>query len=111
MMMRADAGGRPFFRLYLRRILVLLGFGLAHALLLWPGDILVSYALMGLVLLLFFRRTPVSRLPKWGVAMMLVPAGLMLAFGLLGSAMQAMPGDARAGYDQALAEQARNNFV
>jgi len=106
MMMRADAGGRPFFRLYLRRILVLLGFGLAHALLLWPGDILVSYALMGLVLLLFFRRTPVSRLPKWGVAMMLVPAGLMLAFGLLGSAMQAMPGDARAGYDQALAEQA-----
>lgn len=105
MMMRAEASGRPFFWLYLRRVLVLLAIGLAHALLLWPGDILVSYALMGLVLLLGFRRTPVPRLPKWGVAMMLAPALLMMAFGLLGSAMKAMPGEARAGYEQALAEQ------
>jgi uncharacterized protein len=41
--------------LYVRRLLVLLGFGIAHLLLLWMGDILALYALMGLVLILFRR--------------------------------------------------------
>ncbi|MCM2355348.1 MAG: DUF418 domain-containing protein [Arenimonas sp.] len=106
MLMRAEAAQRPFFGLYLRRVLALLAIGLGHALLLWSGDILVSYALMGFVLLLFFRRTPRSRLPKWGVALMLVPVLLTLALGLLGSAMQAMPDEARAGFDQAMQQQA-----
>jgi uncharacterized protein len=106
MLMRAEDAQRPFFGLYLRRVLALLGIGLAHALLVWSGDILVTYALMGFVLLLFFRRTPQSRLPKWGVALMLVPAALTLSLGLLGSAMQAMPEEARASFDQAMAQQA-----
>lgn len=106
MLMRAEDAQRPFFSLYLRRVLALLGIGLAHALLVWSGDILVTYALMGFVLLLFFRRTPQSRLPKWGVALMLVPAVLTLSLGLLGSAMQAMPEEARASFDQAMAQQA-----
>lgn len=105
MLMRADAAGRPFLGLYLRRIGTLLVLGLAHAVLLWPGDILVTYALMGLLLGLCFRGTPQSRLPKWGVALMLLPVGLTLLMGLLGSAMQAMPEEARAGFEQAMAAQ------
>jgi uncharacterized protein len=45
-----DASLRPA-RIYYRRILLLLAFGLLDAyVLLWPGDILVTYALAGLVL-------------------------------------------------------------
>ncbi|HRQ65687.1 MAG TPA: DUF418 domain-containing protein [Xanthomonadaceae bacterium] len=77
-----ERGG--FFMTYLRRILALLGIGLVHALLIWSGDILVSYALFGIVLLLFFRRTPVSRLPKWGLSLMVLPVLFMwlLAWGI-----------------------------
>ena len=106
MLMRAEAAERPFFGLYLRRVLALLGIGLVHALLVWSGDILVTYALMGFLLLLFFRRTPRPRLPKWGIALMLVPVVLTMSLGLLGSAMQAMPEEARAGFEQAMAQQA-----
>lgn len=105
MLGRADAAGRPFLGLYLRRIGVLLGMGLAHAMLLWPGDILVTYALMGLLLGLCFRGTPQSRLPKWGVALMLLPVGFTLLMGLIGTAVQAMPEEARAGFEQAMAAQ------
>jgi uncharacterized protein len=78
MLVRAQSAGRPFFALYLRRTLALLAIGLVHALLVWSGDILVPYALLALVLLLLFRRTPQSRLPKWGVALYLVPSLFML---------------------------------
>lgn len=106
MMKRALAAGRPFLGLYLRRVGVLLLFGLAHAFLVWPGDILVTYALMGLLLGLCFRGTPQSRLPKWGIALMLVPAAFTLLMGLLGTAMQAMPEEGRASFEQAMAAQA-----
>lgn len=105
MLVRAGEAGRSFFGVYLRRLLGLLGIGLAHAVLVWSGDILLTYALVGFVMLLFFRRTPVPRLPKWGVGLVLFPCVLILAFGLAGSAAQSSPGDA-AGFDAALAEQA-----
>ena len=82
MLARAQAAGRPFVALYLRRTLALLATGLVHALLIWSGDVLVAYALMALVLLALFRHTPQSRLPKWGVGLYLVPSLLMLAIGL-----------------------------
>ena len=50
---RAVAAGRPFMAVYLRRLLLLAGFGLLHIVLLWPGDILLAYALAALGLLLF----------------------------------------------------------
>jgi uncharacterized protein len=76
MLERANAAGSSGTKLYARRLLALLGIGLVHAILVWSGDILLTYALLGFVLLLFFRRTPVSRLPKWGVALYLLPLAL-----------------------------------
>jgi uncharacterized protein len=52
---RAIDNGRRFVGIGLRRLLVLMLFGAAHALLLWYGDILFIYAISGMVLLLFLR--------------------------------------------------------
>lgn len=46
---RAEAKGLNAFDLNMQRMLWLLGFGLAHAYLIWYGDILFTYALCGLV--------------------------------------------------------------
>lgn len=78
MLQRAQAAGRPFVPVYLRRTAGLLAFGLMHAWLIWAGDILVSYALGAIVLLLLFRNTPVSRLWKWGAGIWAVLLGMML---------------------------------
>jgi uncharacterized protein len=58
MWQRAEAAGRPFGRIYYRRIFWLLIIGLVHAYLLWHGEILVTYALCGVFLYLFRRRSP-----------------------------------------------------
>lgn len=91
MMSRAEAAGRPFTGLYLRRTLTLLAIGLAHMVLVWSGDILTVYALIALLLLWRFRRTPLSRLPRWGIALYLLPALLVGGIGALGSLAQLEP--------------------
>lgn len=108
MMQRAEAAGRPFAALYLRRTLVLLAIGIAHGLLLWPGDILAFYALTALLLLVCFRRTPTHRLPRWGVSLYLLPMSLFLLLGLLVALAQTLP-EAAAGM-AADAERARQDF-
>lgn len=50
-------GGRPA-KWHYRRMGWLLAFGLAHAYLLWAGDILVIYAICGFLVVLFRRRRP-----------------------------------------------------
>lgn len=59
---------------YLRRLAILFAIGIAHMLLLWLGDILALYALMGAVLLLF-RRVPGRSLLIWAAALWLIPIG------------------------------------
>ncbi len=49
---RATARGAPFAWIYLRRLVTLLAFGLAHVVFLWNGDILHVYAGLGLALIL-----------------------------------------------------------
>lgn len=58
MMTRSQARGVSFVPLYIRRLLVLLAFGLIHALFFWVGDVLVLYAVLGFPLLLFRNAKP-----------------------------------------------------
>lgn len=74
---RAVAAGAGFYGLYLRRLFLLALFGLAHGMLIWAGDILLMYALIGMLMTLLFRRTPISRLPKWTIVMLAVPLVFM----------------------------------
>ena len=51
MMLRAEQAGREFKRVYLRRVLALAVFGAAHYVFLWEGDILLTYAVAALLLM------------------------------------------------------------
>jgi uncharacterized protein len=83
---RAEAAGQSGPRVHIRRMLVLLGFGLIHFYLIWFGDILVLYAMSGLVAFLF-RKLPVQRLVALGAAFLL--GGMLLFSGLIFSQYQA----------------------
>ncbi|MEI6738058.1 MAG: hypothetical protein WCL29_06225, partial [Pseudomonadota bacterium] len=52
MMVRAERAGREFTKVYLRRVLALAVFGAMHFIFLWEGDILVSYAVAALMLMI-----------------------------------------------------------
>lgn len=53
--MKAQRTGLNFYRFGFRRLLVLFVLGLIHAIFIWWGDILATYAFCGLFLLLFIR--------------------------------------------------------
>ena len=75
-MQSADRQGSKFLPRISRRMGALLLFGLAHILLLWDGDILVIYAITG-VLLIGFRKTLYNRLRIWVISLLGIPAGLV----------------------------------
>ena len=55
---RLEAKGRRPAAVHYRRTLILLLFGIAHAWLIWTGDILYSYAMCGLLVYLFRKKQP-----------------------------------------------------
>jgi uncharacterized protein len=55
-MSRAEARGARFMGFYPRRLLALALFGLIHGVLIWAGDVLLTYAFSGAILLLFRKR-------------------------------------------------------
>ncbi|BAQ08606.1 hypothetical membrane protein [Bacillus sp. OxB-1] len=80
----AEANGRKFTPMFIRRMLALLFFGVLHGIFIWHGDILTSYALMGLFLLPFMRRSPKTTL-IWSIALTLLIPVIMALFMVVGS--------------------------
>jgi len=80
---RARQAGVEFGRVYYRRMIILLLVGLAHAYLLWWGDILFYYAVLGLILYVF-RRKSARFLITFGIVVYLVGLPVFLGVGLLG---------------------------
>ena len=82
MMDRIGTRGGDGPKVYLRRVLVLLALGVAHASLIWAGDILNAYAAMGLLLMLT-RRWSVRWLLAAGVTLaILAPMAVMIFYQL-----------------------------
>jgi uncharacterized protein len=85
--------GRPPRGLWFRRMVWLLVIGLIHAYLIWDGDILVPYALCGILLLWWVRRLSARWLAAGAVLMLLIGAFLTVGHGL---SWNNMPEEARA---------------
>lgn len=69
---RAEERGDLKASLFKRRLFWLLVIGLLHAYLLWAGDILSIYAVMGFLLILFRKKTN-SSLLKWAAVLLAIP--------------------------------------
>ena len=84
---RREAAGLDPTSLIYRRMTVLLFIGLIHAYLIWYGDILVAYALCGMVVIQF-RRVPSRGLIALGIALLAASPLIRVLFfilpGLLG---------------------------
>jgi uncharacterized protein len=78
--------------LYVRRLMVLAGIGLAHGMLLRDGDILLPYALTGLFLVPFHRASDRAVLAGALLAL-LVPAAMHWLFQASGWAVAERPGE------------------
>jgi uncharacterized protein len=82
-MTRASERKTPFIPFYSRRLFVLLLIGICHTFVLWYGDILLIYALLGFVLLLFRRRSN-KTIIIWVVLLLILPVVFNTAlFGLV----------------------------
>ncbi|WP_242311887.1 DUF418 domain-containing protein [Bacillus cereus group sp. BfR-BA-01331] len=55
-MRNTEKKGYPIYKLFSRRLCILLLFGVIHFIFLWYGDILHAYAIAGFVLLFFYKR-------------------------------------------------------
>ncbi len=73
---KAEAKGENPASVHFRRQLVLLLIGALHFYLIWYGDILFGYALIGM-LAWFFREKPARVLIVWGVVFVLVEFAMM----------------------------------
>ncbi len=81
-------GGEPALPRFRRRLRILLAIGALHAFLIWGGDILMLYALLGFTLPWFARKSN-RELLRWTVILLAVPTALyvvvLAAWTFLGS--------------------------
>jgi uncharacterized protein len=80
--------GQPPRALWFRRMFVLLVIGLVHAYFIWAGDILVPYALCGLLLLWWMRTRTARTLLVAAVAMLAIGAAMAVGHWLGWSSME-----------------------
>jgi uncharacterized protein len=78
-MNKKQEDGSSIIPVYSRRLFFLLLFGVAHVVLLWVGDILIYYALLGFVIILF-RKSSDKKIIKWAVGLALLPTILTSLF-------------------------------
>src|SRR5262245_61616133 len=82
---RAELRGMDVRAIFCRRMVALLGIGIVHGMLIWRGDILTAYALVGL-LLVFFRRLSPRALVVWAAALLVVSSyvvrAVLIGFGV-----------------------------
>jgi len=93
-MTRAEERGRSV-SFYPRRLFFLLLIGLFHAWIIWPGDILIGYALCGFLLFLFRKRSQ-KTIAIWALSLFAVFPLLFTGFyiaGFFGVGLPGGPGD------------------
>src|SRR5690606_24952762 len=84
---RAIKKGFSFYPLITRRLIVLLIMGCIHAFLIWHGDILISYAIVGAIFLLFHYAKPITLL-IWSLCLLFIPSILMSGLLLLATLVE-----------------------
>ena len=93
-MLRAEARGTKFVPVFLRRLFILLIFGVLHAFFIWMGDILGIYALYGFLLLFFRKRSG---------KVLLAAAGFVLLLSIVMTVPGEMMDNVRTWYENATA--------
>ncbi|HEX8624485.1 MAG TPA: DUF418 domain-containing protein [Allosphingosinicella sp.] len=101
---QAKAKGEPEERIHYRRMFWLLAFGLVHLYLIWFGDILVGYALVGMIAFLF-RNLSQRALIRWAIGLLVVQ--LLILAGLAAGAAALQQAAAAPGADPALVSEWR----
>jgi len=84
--------GLDLVPLYRRRLFALLAMGFIHLFIIWSGDILFTYAIIGFILLRF-RDKPVKSVRKWIIGLFITSTILNFIFGLINGAGEYFSGD------------------
>ena len=93
---------QPDRRRYLRRMLALFLFGLAHAVFFFIGDILITYSILGLLLFAVSRSSD-RALKRWTIAAIVVAVFFILVITSLGAAFPEESDSGLGGLESALA--------
>lgn len=80
--------GADGFRIFYRRMAILLLIGFIHLMFIWSGDILMLYAFLGLFLPLF-RNVPDRKLLACAAVLLVIPVFVDLALSLSGASLSA----------------------